>query len=141
MTVNPLHCSLSVWSGLEGYCRWCNKYLENPKQKRWCSGQCLESWRLHHRYFLARQFVMKLARGRCSCVRANNEPRHVLCAHCGACESVVALRGGIMTCDHIIPRQGDKSRFSCKHHLDNLQILCFDCHNLKSKDDEFYFKG
>lgn len=135
MTVNPLHCSLSVWTGLEGYCRWCDVELE-PYQKRWCSGKCLEAWRLQHRYFLARQFVMKLSKGKCSCVRANSEPRHVVCSHCGACEAVIALRGDILTCDHIVPRQGDKSRFSCKHHISNLQILCSTCHDIKSKLDE-----
>lgn len=41
-----------------------------------------------------------------------------------------------MTCDHIIPRRGDKSRFSCKHHPDNLQMLCSTCHTKKSKEDE-----
>lgn len=136
MTVNPLHCSLSAWTGLEGYCHWCDKYLENPAQKRWCSGTCLQAWRLQHRYFLARQFVMKLARGKCLCSRANGEQRHALCAHCGSCAAVVALRGGIMTCDHIIPRNGDRSRFSCKHHISNLQILCSGCHDIKSKLDE-----
>ena len=135
MTVNPLHCSLSIWTGLEGYCRWCDKQLQ-AVQKRWCSGECLMAWRLQHRYFLARQFVMKLARGKCLCVRTDNEPRHVICAGCGGCEAVIALRGSIMTCDHIIPRNGDKSRFSCKHHVSNLQILCSTCHDKKSKLDE-----
>jgi 5-methylcytosine-specific restriction endonuclease McrA len=134
MTVNPLHCSLSAWTGLEGYCRWCNSLLA-PEQKKWCSGLCLQKWRLQHRYFLARQFVMKLSRGKCSCVRAEGEQRHAICAQCGLCEAIVALRGGIMTCDHIVPRFGDKARFSCKHHLENLQILCSYCHDVKSQED------
>lgn len=135
MTVNPLNCSLSLWTGADDECRWCSSILD-VCQKRWCSGKCLESWRLQHRYFLARQFVMKLSRGKCSCVRANGEQRHSICAGCGSCESIVLLRGGMMTCDHIVPRLGDKSRFSCKHHLTNLQILCSFCHDEKSLSDE-----
>jgi 5-methylcytosine-specific restriction endonuclease McrA len=138
VSVNPLTCSLSAWTGLEGYCRWCNVEIEDGHKRRWCSGNCLESWRLQHRYFLARQFVMKLARGKCNCIRSYDEQRHVLCADCGACESVVALRGEIMTCDHIIPRNGDKSKFSCKHHISNLQILCSGCHRVKSETDELW---
>lgn len=143
MTVNPLHCSLSSWTGMKGYCRWCDSLIEDDisHKRKWCSGKCLQLWRLHHRYFLARQFVMVLARGKCSCVRAHNEQRHVLCALCGLCEAVVRLRGEIMTCDHIVPRFGDKSKFSCKHHLENLQILCSYCHQQKSEMDEILYKG
>lgn len=138
MSVNPLHCSLSLWTGDTDACRFCNSILRK-EQKRWCSGKCLEAWRLQHRYFLARQFVLKLARGKCNCVRTNSEQRHALCAHCGSCESIVTLRGGIMTCDHRTPRFGDRARFSCKHHLENLQILCSFCHNKKSKEDEIKY--
>jgi 5-methylcytosine-specific restriction endonuclease McrA len=140
MTVNPLHCSLSSWTGLEGYCRWCDAELE-VKQKRWCSGTCLQAWRLQHRYFLSRQFVMKLAKGKCSCRRADSEERHVICAGCGACESVVRLRGGQMTCDHVIPRLGNKAKFGCLHHASNLQILCTACHDRKSAEDEIKYRG
>jgi 5-methylcytosine-specific restriction endonuclease McrA len=135
MSVNPLNCSLSVWDGEDTNCRWCNSKLEEV-QKRWCCGGCLEAWRLQHRYFLARQLAVKLSRRKCRCVRSDNEPRHMHCAGCGSCEAIVALRGMIMTCDHIIPRRGDKSRFSCKHHQTNLQMLCESCHNKKSKEDE-----
>ena len=134
MAVNPLNCVLSSWTGADDECRWCSSLLL-PEQKRWCSGKCLESWRLQHRYYLARQFVMKLARGVCNCVRAHGEQRHAICERCGLCEAVVALRGEIMTCDHIVPRFGDKARFSCKHHLENLQILCSYCHDVKSQED------
>jgi 5-methylcytosine-specific restriction endonuclease McrA len=139
MSINPLYCSLSSWTGLEGYCRWCDKLVSHTGKQRWCSGTCLQQWRLHHRYFLARQFVMKLARGRCSCVRANSEERHVLCSQCGLCESQVRLRGEQMTCDHIVPRFGDKSKFSCKHHISNLQILCSHCHDQKSETDKLLY--
>src|SRR4051812_16712493 len=135
MTVNPLHCELSSWSGCNDNCRYCNGQLE-PNQKRWCSGTCLNTWRLHHRYFLARQLAIKKSKRKCACKRAKGEPRHSSCAACGACEAVVQLRGEIITCDHIIPRRGDKARFSCKNHPDNLQILCSYCHNVKSKSDE-----
>lgn len=135
MTVNPLHCSLSAWNGLEGYCRWCSNELR-PEQKKWCSGECLQQWRLQHRYFLARQSIVKNSRRKCQCIRSVGEQRHSHCARCGLCEAVVHLRGAIMTCDHIIPRRGDKSRFSCKHHQDNLQLLCSPCHADKTKEDE-----
>lgn len=138
MTVNPLHCHLSSWDGEDSHCRWCNSTL-SAVQKRWHSGACLEAWRLHHRYFLSRQLVFKLSRRKCNCVRADGEQRHSHCAACGLCEAVVRLRGYEMTCDHIVPRRGDKSRFSCKHHPDNLQVLCSYCHDLKSKlDEELY---
>jgi 5-methylcytosine-specific restriction endonuclease McrA len=140
VSVNPLHCSLSSWTGLEGYCHWCNNEIVDTNQKRkWCSGKCLESWRLQHRYFLARQFVMKLARGKCLCIRSANEERHILCADCGLCESQVRLCGQMMTCDHIIPRFGDKSKFSCNHHISNMQALCSSCHNLKSAEDIIFY--
>lgn len=139
MTVNPLHCSLSLWTGIDDECRWCSSILDSAKQKRWCSGKCLELWRLQHRYFLARQFVMKASRGKCRCVRAEGEQRHAICAGCRSCESIVVLRGGMMTCDHIVPRLGDKARFSCKHHISNLQILCDRCHHKKSLQDEIKF--
>jgi len=138
MTVNPLHCVLSSWSGDEDCCRWCDCKL-NPEQKRWCSGSCLETWRLHHRYFLARQLAVKRSKRKCACYRKEGEPRHSCCAACGSCESIVVLRGGMMTCDHIIPRRGDKSRFSCKHHQDNLQLLCSFCHDKKSKLDDLKY--
>lgn len=135
MTVNPLYCQLSSWSGADDECRFCSKPLD-VKQKRWCSGSCLNTWREHHRYFLARQAAVKRYRGKCSCQRTKGDPRHILCARCGSCEAVVHLRGGIMTCDHIIPRRGNKSRFSCLHHQSNLQMLCSLCHSIKSAEDE-----
>jgi 5-methylcytosine-specific restriction endonuclease McrA len=135
MTVNPLHCTLSRWTGADDECRWCSSVLL-PEQKRWCSGKCLETWRLQHRYYLARQLAVKLAKGKCDCVRKVNEERHIICANCNLCESRILLRGGSITCDHIVPRRGDKSRFSCKHHQTNLQILCSQCHDQKSRMDE-----
>lgn len=138
MTVNPLHCVLSNWQGNDDCCRWCNNQLE-VFQKRWCSGLCLETWRLHHRYFLARQAAVKKSRGRCNCARSKNELRHMRCASCGLCEAVVKLRGDEMTCDHIMPRRGNKSRFSCLHHLENLQMLCSSCHSDKSAIDEIMY--
>jgi len=138
MTVNPLNCSLSQWSGIDDECRWCSSKLD-AVQKRWCSGTCLNTWRLHHRYFLARQLALKRSRRKCMCHRPENGQRHSCCASCGRCEVVVRLRGDEITCDHIIPRRGDKSRFSCKHHPDNLQILCSTCHNTKSKEDELLY--
>ena len=135
MSVNPLNCVLSSWSGNDDECRWCSVKLQEY-QKRWCSGECLETWRLHHRYFLARQLAVKKSRRKCACLRDIGETKHSHCARCGLCEARVHLRGDMMTCDHIIPRRGDKSRFSCKHHQDNLQILCSTCHNIKSKEDD-----
>ncbi len=140
MSVNPLNCSLSSWDGNENNCRYCNSELEVNK-RRWCSGECLNTWRLHHRYFLSRQRAIKLARRKCSCLRASNEPRHIHCADCGLCESIIILKGNIITCDHIIPRNGNKSKFSCLHHVDNLQILCSSCHQKKTTKEESYKKS
>lgn len=131
MSVNPLTCTLSQWDGQAHNCRLCNSPTPVGR-KRWCSGQCLKTWRLHHRYFLARQLALRLARAKCACHRSKTEPRHVHCAHCGRCERVLSRLGRTITCDHIIPRNGDKSRFSCRHHIDNLQILCNVCHDVKT---------
>jgi 5-methylcytosine-specific restriction endonuclease McrA len=139
MTVNPLYCSLSAWNGLEGYCRWCNLFL--GLRQKWCSGNCLQQWRSQHRYYLARQITVKASRKKCLCIRAEGEQRHSSCADCGSCEAVVRLRGDEMTCDHIIPRFGDRSRFSCNHHNDNLQLLCSSCHIRKSKQDQLFYEG
>jgi 5-methylcytosine-specific restriction endonuclease McrA len=135
MSVNPLHCQLSSWNGEDTNCRWCNSSL-GEFRKRWCCGSCLEAWRLQHRYFLARQLAVKLSKHKCLCIRSENEPRHACCNICGLCESVIKLKGNILTCDHIIPRRGDRSRFSCNHHQSNLQILCSDCHEIKTRSDE-----
>lgn len=141
MTINALHCSLSIWNGLEGYCRWCDKEIcpGTSNKRRWCSGECLTSWRTQHRYYLARQELMRRSRGRCSCLRQAGEERHVLCAGCGKCQSQVALQGSIMTCDHKVPRFGNKEKFSCMHHQSNLQVLCTSCHTEKSRRDELLF--
>jgi 5-methylcytosine-specific restriction endonuclease McrA len=141
MTVNPFYCSLSVWTGLEGFCRWCDKEIDDclSTKRKWCSGNCLQQWRQQHRYFLARQVIMKSARGKCLCKRMPNEQRHIVCANCKSCESQVRLRGDIMTCDHVVPRFGDKSKFSCNHHVNNLQVLCSNCHAAKSAQDEIKY--
>lgn len=48
------------------------------------------------------------------------------CQHCG----LVSMQKGVMECDHIVnvAQGGDDS-------LDNLQILCKDCHKIKSSNE------
>lgn len=129
--VDAAKCSLTLWAGDPGKCRQCDSDLP-PSRKNWCRGECLALYRLNHRYFLARQEALKRARGKCGCSRAPGEQRHVKCAHCGDCEIVVKERNEQLEANHIIPRIGDRTSFSCNHHPDNLELLCSSCHQIET---------
>lgn len=133
--VDAAKCVLTQWAGDPGRCKQCNSSLPgSPKpRKNWCSGECLALYRRNHRYFLARQEAMKRARGKCGCSRLPGEQRHSKCAHCGDCEIVVKGRNEQLEANHIIPRIGDRTSFSCNHHTDNLSILCSSCHRAETE--------
>lgn len=131
--VDAAKCALTLWEGDPDRCKQCNSpdLLLNGR-KNWCRGECLALYRQNHRYFLARQEALKRARGKCGCSRAPGEQRHARCAHCGDCEIVVKSRNEQLEANHIVPRIGDRTSFSCNHHPDNLELLCSSCHQIET---------
>ncbi len=134
MSVNPLHCPLSLWDGDNANCRVCNCVLPEGRS-RYCGGECLSYWRSEHRYFLSRQIAVSRALEECGCVAAP----HSVCAMCGLCEGMFSILGRVLTVDHLEPRMGETARFGCLHHTSNLQVLCSHCHEIKTKLDELYY--
>jgi len=131
MLVDPKLCPLSKWEGDESRCRWCNLVL-GPRRRVWHDGSCMKLFREQHRYTQARRWCLRAAKGTCLCARPKGSHRHPVCAHCGLCEQVLIEQGLRLECNHIIPRLGDKSSFSCLHHHDNLQMLCTPCHLIET---------
>lgn len=125
--VDAAKCALTSWRGDPGRCKQCNSDLP-ALRKDWCGGDCLALYRQNHRYFLARRWCLKRFRAKCDCVREPGEQKHAKCAHCGDCEVVVKAREEQLEVNHIIPRLGDRTSFSCNHHPDNLELLCSTCH-------------
>lgn len=125
--VDPIACSLSAWAGDLDRCRWCNETL-GPRRRVWHDGSCMKMFREQHRYTQARRWCLRKAKGKCLCLRPKGSHRHAVCAHCGTCETVLLEQGLKLECNHIKPRLGDKSSFSCLHHHDNLEMLCSPCH-------------
>jgi len=129
--VDPEQCTLSLWDGDPERCRWCNVIL-GPKRRVWHDGSCMNIFREQHRYTQARRLCVRKSKGWCPCDRPKGSHRHPVCAHCGLCEPVLLLSGLRLECNHIIPRLGNKSSFSCLHHSDNLQMLCTPCHQAET---------
>lgn len=129
VAVDAAKCVLTLWEGDPNKCRQCGTdLLSLGSRKNWCGGDCLALYRRNHRYYLARQECLKRSKGKCSCVREPGEQRHAKCAHCGDCEVVVKGRNEQLEANHIVPRLGDRTSFSCNHHPDNLELLCSSCH-------------
>lgn len=129
MSVNLLHCTASSWRGAGDLCRWCN-VGEAHDAWRFCSTECIKLYALNHQYPRAKLHVIASHRT-CSCPqRAGWEPApHVVCQGCGECEFKVLARDDKITVNHIVPRNGIAlSAFDCIHHLDNLEPLCWKCH-------------
>lgn len=123
-------CELSRWSGDERACRWCNKQLQG-RQRAWCSKAHMRAFRLNHYYTKARAECVRRYSKPCGCVGVR---KHVVCARCGRCSGKIAVYGYKMECNHISPRNGDKSSISCLHHQDNLEMLCWECHQVCSAE-------
>ena len=88
-------------------CAWkdCRKPL--PKWRRkWCSDPCANRFSANHVWSFARHTVLK--RDGRKCVR---------------CGSTRALE-----VNHTIPRKGEGYGTGCWNHLDNLELLCRECH-------------
>lgn len=129
MSVNLLGCTASNWRGARDMCRWCN--LERPKGGRiFCSVDCKTSYELNHRYWVGREYVLLWSTGPCDC--RTGPHRH--CNACGECEGIIRARKDHLTVNHIQPRNGiDMSHRDCIHHLDNLEPLCWSCHDMLNR--------
>lgn len=129
MSVNLLTCTASAWRGAGDLCRWCN--LEFPTAGRiFCSMDCKAAYELNHRYWLGREYVLVWYTAPCDCGRGP----HRYCNGCGECEAQLRKRDDRLTVNHIEPRNGiPMSSRSCIHHLDNLEPLCWRCHEQLNK--------
>lgn len=117
-------CPLSAWTGKPKHCHWCDKVLTG-RQQSWCSKSCYLTFNQNHRYTSARQRARVSARGYCPCpTDTRSRLRHPICRGCGRCEAVA----GKLECNHKVPRNGDRSAYSCLHHQHNLEMLCHECH-------------
>lgn len=86
-------------------CDWCGKKLP-PRRKRWCSDKHYRLYWNNHNYRHARKAVRR--RDKYKCIR------------CGSKSSLEV--------NHIIPCKQNHKRVGCWHHMDNLELLCSDCH-------------
>lgn len=151
--VNILRCSLSKWTGERGACKWCNaKDVHATLGKGFCSKSCMASFWNNHQYTRAKALVFAW-HATCGCRETVEkvgydyyllewhshmiEPPHVVCAACGECEAQVIERGDKMTVNHINPRYGIPTQeINCIHHVDNLEPLCWRCHEVLNKHDQ-----
>lgn len=134
MSVSPMNCSLSVWSGVLRKCRVCDIKLPSGKSK-YCDYDCEEYWKSQHRYKLARAIAITLSHLYCGC-----KTTHPVCQMCMRCQPEFEILGRSLTVDHISPRRGRTASFSCMHHIDNLQVLCGgtkdSCHSIKTRTED-----
>lgn len=98
-------CPLSEWDGDEGHCHWCNAELVG-RQRSWCSSTCRRAFERNHVWSIARAAAKRRARYRCQT--------------CGSNESLEV--------NHIDPVLGAGYGLSCRHHQENLEVLCHACH-------------
>lgn len=87
-------------------CEWCG--LPRPaSHPRWCSVACAEAWATNHQWSRARAAVLVRDRRRCR--------------SCGTRERLQV--------HHVDPVGTAGYGASCSHHLDNLVLLCAQCHS------------
>jgi hypothetical protein len=103
-----LKCRLINWNGELDLCVWCM----SPKPTRrattslWCSTWCNAQFLIQHSYTAARRACL-----------AENGPK------CYACDKVRPL-----TCNHKMPIKGQRKGLNCLNHADNLEMICWPCH-------------
>lgn len=124
-------CILTKWDGDPETCRWDGRKLTG-RSRKFHSKRCSTNFLINHFYRKVRVAARRRARGPCNCP---NVKSHVLCQHCGVCEGELKKNKSRLECNHIIPLEGDRSAyswntrtFSCKNHLDNVEMLCRSCH-------------
>lgn len=98
-------CALSAWDGVDGHCHWCNRELTG-RQRSWCSTTCQRTFEKNHVWSVARMTTRRRAKYRCETCGSNDR----------------------IEVNHIQPVVGAGYRLACHHHLDNLEVLCHDCH-------------
>lgn len=102
-----LNCSLSGWSKVPGFCRWCNAELTG-RRTSWCSKACSQTFLDNHYWAFARE----------ECLRRDQRQ----CIGCGA-----DWHANLQV-NHITPILGKHGKTGCWHHLDGLETLCHACH-------------
>lgn len=148
MGVNLLTCSASAWRGAGDLCRWCNQG-EAYVSSKFCSRACVEAYALNHQYTRGRELVLTWHRTcKCDVVITKSrynffelkrefweaEPPHVVCVGCGDCEARILGRNDRLTINHIIPCNGEPAGIAgCYNHLENLEPLCWSCHEQLNK--------
>ncbi len=102
-----MRCKLAAGPWPKGIrkCHWCGNKLVGRRRK-WCSDQCSKIWWNNHIYSAARK-----------CAKRRD---HYKCVKCGSKYKLEV--------NHIKPCLGAHGRRSCKHHIENLETLCHDCH-------------
>lgn len=101
-------CSLSRWSGVSGFCHWCDTQITAARRTRWCTDRCRRAWERNHVWGRARAWARK--RAKYACVR------------CGA------GRDAGLEVNHIIPVNGARRNVGCFNHESNLECVCHACH-------------
>jgi hypothetical protein len=158
--VNLLTCTASAWRGAGDLCRWCN--VGQVRGGRiFCSVRCADAYQLNHRYWIGREYVLMWSTAPCLCpiapigtsrkafVRTLRPLPHRTCNACLECEGRILARGDRLTVNHIEPRNGiEISARDCIHHLDNLEPLCWRCHdqlnrlgNVRERLDDWIIAG
>lgn len=148
--VNLLTCTASAWRGAGDMCRWCN--LEQVRGGRiFCSMACSDAYQLNHRYWIGREYVLMWSTRPCFCPDDSTRMPlpHRSCSACLECERMIRRRGDRLTVNHVDPRNGiECSARDCIHHLDNLEPLCWRCHdklnqlgNVRERLDDWIIGG
>lgn len=142
--VNLLTCTASAWRGAGDLCRWCN--VEEVRGGRiFCSVRCTDAYKLNHQYGIGRDYVLMWSTESCLCPSSP----HRTCNACLECEGLIRKRQDRLTVNHIDPRNGIESiARDCIHHLDNLEPLCWRCHdqlnrlgNVRERLDDWIIGG
>jgi hypothetical protein len=148
--VNLLRCDASLWTGEGGACKWCGTSdTYATLGKGFCSKGCMAAFWNNHQYTRGKVVVLAW-NSICRCdevIEAYRydyfvmqyqlitlEPPHVVCAGCGECEAQILNRGDRLTVNHIKPRYGiPTNQINCIHHIDNLEPLCWRCHEMLNR--------
>jgi HNH endonuclease len=135
-------CSLSEWTGDSDRCRWDNGLLTG-RQTAWCSSRCSDLFWTNHTWSSAR--AAALARGGWTCALCHRgqaldgvvrwllpsvgpaERRMFPVEHPDIAAAWWDYTMPRLEVDHILPVWGQRDN-GCQHHLENLRVLCHDCH-------------
>lgn len=119
--------------GPQAGCRLCGTVPRSPKIY-YCSDPCRVEFERNHFWTSARAAALERAkvyrippkltqRGEV----AVTQRWDMLCARCGEEPYDPEV-------NHIVPLNGRREFFSCSHHLDNLEVLCHDCHLVVTRE-------